>query len=549
MSLLHRWSLPSRGFTRDKTPEEESSQSRFSNTIHIGQPGPLRRANLSSAFSTLFEKNENRRNIPDLVESDQGADDLPLLGPRCENIPPGTAFKYTHTHGTESTGSPELDIVPLGQSKKHDSASRNIDIEPLHRASPETFSQAQHHVDETAKIRSFSLSSNETDDVGKQDDESFLLPADSTTELERMRSVSSSYPSEGMRSPLAGTRSPELTTHANNYLAKYWRYGKYPSRSSWRLSGISVSEASVSIPIGIQKFRAALVSNEAISSPAVSDQNINGRSYPFYNPAKSRITEATCSNAGGSRRASGIARGIEKNQKPSSNSEITVPILENESAMSSQLDVRFMVYRKRDARNTSDDDRLRRSGETNETTLTAVPNSSMSDRDDAWSTIPDTGSRPLSHRASWKQLFTLSNSDGSSHTLTQRLKKLRLRRWVRRVCFKTRARFELVGKPVASARLPSEKAPRRIWRRRNKRKTARNVREYLRRKRNRRWSVGKSLALAKKRAMGRKTMTDRFLGSLSEKKSLQLRFYRSRMESPVPIIHERARSCPADMGL
>ncbi|KAI2628290.1 hypothetical protein GGS21DRAFT_527241 [Xylaria nigripes] len=554
MSLLHRWSLPSRGFVANKSRDEEPAQSNFS-TIHIGPPGPRRRANISSAFSTLFEKSENRRSIRDLQDCHQG-DELPLLRQRRENIPPDVPPKYSHAHRGEETGSLEIDIfTSLGQGRKFESDSLK-DVEK--ETSPRLWSaQVKHRVGKLPKIRSSNQCSSSTNKTDKQGDESLVFQTKSTSELVRVRSTSSSYPSEGIRSPHDGNGSPEPTTNTNNnYLAKYWGHGKYPSRSSCRLSSMPVSDGSAGIAREIRHTRATRASSDTIASYTPAGQNATSLISPFLDPPEERNAV----------RSSGTIRAGNQTHNASSYSEVVVPILENENAMTSQLDVRFMLYNKPSARSTSDDDggrqprvsdvgsedRLCRRTETNETALTAIRHTTLSDRDDddGWSTIHESGARPLSRHTSWLQLFTMNNSNGSSVTLTQRFQKFKLRKWVRKVCFRTKAGFEVVGRPVKL--VGAQVVPRRMWRNK-KRKGKKRVMAKKRlggKMKTLDWDVEKTLDVSKRPRRQHKTLTDRLLGSLVKRKSLQFRFYKSeKKRARAEVAHKRVQSCPAVIGV
>ncbi|KAI1437160.1 hypothetical protein GGR50DRAFT_115840 [Xylaria sp. CBS 124048] len=567
MSLLHRWSLPSRGFMRsDKSQDDdEPAPSRLSNTVHNGQHGPHRRPTISAAFSALFDRTENRWN------SSQGADDWPLLGRRNENIRPETGSKYSLAHGYDDTSSAEVNVSSSpGRDSKHGSNPKSTGKEPLKQLLPATLSRVRKRIEEMPRIRSLSLSSGETSGTEKRGDGCFSFPTRSTSGLERIRSISSSYPSEGMRSPVAMCRSPELAMPGNNDLTKYLRYGKYPSRSSWHLSSMPVSEANVSVPIGLRQLRAALDPSDISRSTAVGPNSSFDPS-PFRDPVEYHRTESRYSNVViGPRRGSGIIRKMDRKKHQSSNSELIVPILENENAVSSQLDVRFLLYKRPNARSTSDDDQLRCSSvgsadelcgisvDTNETSQTAVRHSAFSERDDDWSTIHDSGVRPLSRRSSWMQLFTLKNADGSTRTLTQQFHRVKFRKWVRKVCFKTKARFALVGRPVSSVGFRGAKTTRHIWRRKNnnKRKVSKLKRNLGVRNRSN-WSVGKMLDSNDKEGRKKLTMADKFWGTtLATKKSLQLRFGRTGKErgrdgemEGEGLVIQRVRSCPADLGL
>ncbi|KAI0477954.1 hypothetical protein F4859DRAFT_513533 [Xylaria cf. heliscus] len=452
MSLLHRWSLPSRGFIRDKSQDGKSSDRIKFPTIHIGQPGPRRRANLSSAFSTLFEKPENRRGIGNSEDHSQDVADLPL-SVHLENVPPDTNSNYSHAHTYQDTT--PIKKTLLQQNSRLELARKQVEVDrtgsPSYHA-PGALGQATHQVNDIPKTRSLNPSSIGTHDTDNQDESRLHESTKPTGDRERTCSASSCYPSEGIRSPVAGLRSPEpATTRPTNYFTEYRRYGRYPSRSTWQLSSMGTSEAST-VAAAEERIQAALGTRDTASSPTSS---------PFIDPPGD-CTEPTQLDTTRSRYASTITHRVEQQQKPSSTSEFAVPVLGNDDALSSQLDVSFMRYKRPtarstpkngidylpEARNARSTDRLRHSVDTDRSILTAVRHTSLSDEDGAWSTIRDVGEKRLSRPASWMQLFTSTTSHVPSDTLAQRMQKLRLRKWVKRVCFKTKARFKLVGRPI-----------------------------------------------------------------------------------------------------
>ncbi len=436
MSLLHRWSLPSRGFTRDKSEDEAPTDQSKSLTFHIGQLGPRRRANLSSVFSTLFEKPENRRSIRDADDRSEVADDLPLLASRRENVRPDTEFRYSYDHEGQDLTTP-VEAIPLRQGGMFEPISKNTttsSTEPPPYLTPDVFGQVARQMGQSKRLV---LSASQVQKFMRWRAEMSIPPKSLQRTIDNCKrncSTSSSYPSEGMRSPVSGYCSPEpAITHTITSFAEYRRFGRYPSQSSWHLSSMDINEASASDDAG-GKTSAALAIGNVTPNYAMGGQSYNLETSPFANlpedgthPAGSYIAQ--------SRRRSSIIHRAEPHQKPSSNSELTVPILENEDTISSQLEVSFMSYKRPNTPNTSstsDDDndyqlerrnassvdRLHPSVDTDRTMLTAIRRTSASDRDGAWSTIHEVRERPLSRPASWIQLLALNSSNDSSNTLS-----------------------------------------------------------------------------------------------------------------------------------
>ncbi|KAI0521439.1 hypothetical protein F5B22DRAFT_573223 [Xylaria bambusicola] len=576
MSLLHRWSLPSRGFIRDKAQDEEHMEQTKYPTMHLSQLGPRRRANLSSVFSTLFEKPKNRRNIRRENNDSQVADNRPLLASQRENIRPdaeesGYSLEYEFQDPVATFHSAPLGQGGVPELLSKDTTADNGETSPC--ISPGIFIQGKPQADVKRSVRCFSLSSTVTHESDSRLEES---PSTTSVEKDKVRernlSASSSYPSEGLRSPVPGYCSPELATpHTMRYLAEYRRFGQYPSKSSWHLANLDTDETPISAD---HEGKTSASSSTEIVSPgcSIAGQSCNVQPLPFCNPSESH-TNLRCADKTQSQRRLSILQGVRAHQKPSSTSEITVPILENEDAVSSRLEVSFMSYRRPHAKSTSDDDdnnsqdgrntssanHLHPSEDTERTIVTAIKRCSISDNDGTWSTIHEVRERRSS---SWMmQLFSLNSPNGTA--LAQRLRKMKIRKWAKRACFKTKARFELVGRPVKLA------SPRRKWRHRLKQRTMKKVRRNFGKKKNtnkdieggkeskknarskKLWDVSETLEATKKRTRHyHRGMTNHLFDNLSKRKSLQFAtMSKSGKEDRICDTHKRTRSCPADLGV
>lgn len=589
MSLLHRWSLPSRGLVRDKPQDDESSgQSKFP-TIHIGQAVPRRRTNLSSAFSTLFEKPENRRRTRKSENRSEATDCSPLLTPRRCDLRLDVSPKFSLA--CKSQDAPEPQTSSLKRDGKPELPTRRSRIktdEVQHCPDSESPSRTIRVVSETPKVRSFSLSSTETNEAVDRD-EPLLMPK-TNQDCVRVRSASSSYPSEGMRSPASGPCSPKLTaaTTMKDIFVEYRRYGRYPSRTSWFPSSAPISKASVAdVPTGGNIHPATTTTTAqdgaVLEREAAAGQPSNFELSPFADPPESQ--EDSTSSDTRSRCGSSVIHGEDQQRKPSSTSRFTPSISGFENVIYYPLEVisqegegpgaQSMFRQDRDAQlegvNVGSMKHLRASTDTDSTMSTTVRRSSVSDSDDdSWSTIPDSGEKPsVSRRSSWTQLFALATSNGSSTTFVQRIRRLKLRIWAKRVMFKTKARLKLVGRPVPTKirRAASLGKRRASWRpklgKKAKRAAAKkeantddnlslkkeNKKENKKRtKRGGRWHAAKTLGIAKKRARQHKMAADRIFDTLSKRASLQLRLPGSVKPSRKLTRHRRVESsCPSDV--
>ncbi|KAI1172605.1 hypothetical protein F4777DRAFT_496303 [Nemania sp. FL0916] len=562
MSLFPGWSLPSRSFVRDKSPCGDGGStgpSKFS-TVHIGQPGLHRRANLSSAFSfsTLLEKNENRHHIQNTENNKDIPDSIPLLAPRRENVPSDAMLLRSYVDEGESIpiGTPSLrrrekfKLIP-------DSGDSDGTEALQYPRSPRGFDGDTHDENEMPGIHSHKHQTIEISTKKDKDDSQGLQFKMSMERCERICSASSSYPSEGIRSPASRFSSPEpATDHTNNHLAEYRRYGQYPSQSLYNLSSMNEGEAS-SPNIVKENVQVTLISGDFMSNRIADNMDPDLKHSPLPNEFEGRA-KLICPDS---------TREMNRKQRPSSNSEVTVPILENEEAISSRLEVRFMNYKHPADQTISENDsndhyaqgitaRLTdhpfSSEDSNRSTMTTLRFPSVSDGVATWSTIRDAEEKPPSRSASWRQLFTFTISDRPPSTLSQHIRKLKIRRWVRRVCFKTKARFQLVGRPVCAAKrsYPS-KLGRNKWGKRNQRKVTMKTKKSSsmgRKGRAKGWSVGKVIEATKERARQRKTMANHIFGTLGKRMSLQFGASKSEEKNGLLITHKRVRSCPASVG-
>ncbi|KAJ8126318.1 hypothetical protein O1611_g7319 [Lasiodiplodia mahajangana] len=544
MSLLHRWSLPSRGFIRDKPPDGSSpGRSKFP-TIHIGQPILRRRANLSSAFLPLFEKPENRQRVRNAECSSEAADDLPLLAPRRENAPSDTNLRYSNAHKYQATAS--FEGTPLRTSSQLEFTSKNTEAGGM---KPSPCFTPGNQIDEAPKIRSFSLSSTNTTGKEFRDEALALQSMIATDGSERVRSATSSYPSEGIRSPATSCRSPEpVTSRTMKYLAEYRCYGRYPSESMCDLANLPISEECAGGTVG-GTIQAANTAGDTPFDSGTASPNARPSSPHLVNSPRD-ATNLALRN---------VFDGGYEHDSSSSTSRSTALMFEmseNENTISSQREANLENFQRLDVRDPFDDyhscqtedrhaastDRLRLSGDTDSTILTAIRRSSIEGEEDTWSTIHGVGEKRLSRPASWLQLFAFPTSSPSSNTtLTQRIQKLRLRKWVKRACFKTKARFRLVGRRVSTAKRTSSGFRRRKWRYiRKKRIPTKKAKKNAAKQREKRWSVGKTLDATKE-------IADDFFGSLAKRKSLQFGLFRSEKGDKDLVAHKRVQSCPASI--
>ncbi|KAI0444077.1 hypothetical protein F4803DRAFT_512583 [Xylaria telfairii] len=85
---------------------------------------------------------------------------------------------------------------------------------------------------------------------------------------------------------------------------------------------------------------------------------------------------------------------------------------------------------------------------------------SSSDNSFLWDTDSEPDEVRLADPKTWKYLFA-PEPHAPSATIAERVQKMRVRKWMKRISFKTRARFQLVGKRIPESRFIEERAKRR----------------------------------------------------------------------------------------
>ncbi|OTB19959.1 hypothetical protein K445DRAFT_303580 [Daldinia sp. EC12] len=219
---LHRWSLPSRAFPREKSKDSDPEHHTRFPTIHIGDSISRRRANISSAFANLFEKDENRLDATETGGTRlTGNNSRPLS---CiENATSNTRFRLTkRKDGSGGVGKSTLQESGIVSQL---SPAQGIS---LREALQER--DASEPPDDHPRTKS---------PKGKNSDDN-----DSPTSLTRVRSASSSYPSEGIRSPPNHCHSPQLNPWTKDFIAEITHYGTYPLGNSLSKSSSSTNDTS-----------------------------------------------------------------------------------------------------------------------------------------------------------------------------------------------------------------------------------------------------------------------------------------------------------------
>ena len=234
---LSRWSLPSRVFARDKQAQTGVNSQERSSTVHVGQPGLRQRGNLSNVFSTPFKKVENDRD---------GANEE--LDPTVARQPsPSYAVNTVHasslgtTHVLEPPLTRAYGTSFLVDDPTHSRTGRiPRRVTPPFTPTPGAIGNLPYQHDQ---IPRWARSGNYLIGEGTSGSRTFAGSRESMKArmaLEEVRSRSSSYPSEGMRSPTSSLQTPPPTSATDELIAEYVQCGSLPTRALQQTPNTSI---------------------------------------------------------------------------------------------------------------------------------------------------------------------------------------------------------------------------------------------------------------------------------------------------------------------
>ncbi|KAH9908743.1 hypothetical protein F4778DRAFT_362801 [Xylariomycetidae sp. FL2044] len=576
---LPRLTLPSRAFFRDKSSSDEGkNEPRKFSTVHIGYPGLRRRGHLSATFTSLFEKPENRQDDMDTEASHLEKKTSQPFGARSENKLPAASPKPSNSDSQEIQ---ETDFLEEGEKQAHAvERSPLIEIGPplLHK---ETLAsnvvgpaeKRSHDREEVRSDVSITYSSKKGAIViaGRERQISNEI-LKSPQALNRVRSISSSYPSEGIRSPEERCKSPEPTAHTQSLISDYTRYGAYPSQSESWFSETSVSKAS------LRPMSDEVDLNEELADVRRSPATASLLSGGYHTPMQDSGTVATTVQAQqGSAPASQpclssiiISKPSQVHQRSSSGREILVPILEAGGASTSTLNVNFMRYKAPINSTASADDtcdqprnpearcEVRDSHDSGGTASTTIRNTIQTRDDTDTSDSSTRGLLPpesMSPQDSPGQPRGFWDFNTSSLTLAQRLPKFKFKKWVKKVYRRTGVRFKHVKHgmhpqsltttdmpPLTKSKRVSSRKARKLATKPHKKKKSGALNWYI--------YHGKKRKSKTSGAKKQKKNPYQFLHSLRSKKSINQPVDADEGEKNCPDegAHRRVKSCPAGTG-
>ncbi|OTB08142.1 hypothetical protein M426DRAFT_19288 [Hypoxylon sp. CI-4A] len=515
---LHRWSLPSRAFAREKSknsdPAQDTKFSTIGSTTSSSYACP-EHPNIPRALADYL-KNENRFVKPGDVRSVPSSSQP--LATRVENIP--TPPKLTDT---------KSDTV-------------------LNRSSTPVYYTAKRHlIDLISLVKNEAAKGNDSHDLSSERDAMTKSPPS----MIRVRSSSSSYPSEGIRSPSDHCRSPQLNPWSESFMTELSHYGTYPSREASSRSSVSTNDVSASG----RRSRQCLI-EELAAADGISDTDTRTISRDFNSKqplsdiaSVGSLQEQEDNHSSNSERNGDLAnenlqrlalsRGDLMSMldgQGSSTSAIhgSLPEIQSFTHFSSSED--DLPYR---LSNTGSADRLRQSTEANATRPSKIH---WKGQGNVFNTMPAVLSRKRA-RASISTTASPSENqqapgphvkdpDSFSTNFSQRIHKFKIRKWIKKVCLRTKVRFDSAVRPEASSPKVVEK------------KSSKSKSKSHKQRRSKKHSGAhkpksryiKAYWKPMKKSEGK---THRFIRSLTKKNSIQLP-----IEDKSTVDHRRIQSCP-----
>ncbi|KAI1402164.1 hypothetical protein F4819DRAFT_298154 [Hypoxylon fuscum] len=549
MSLPHRWSLPNRTLTRGKSQDNDSTQLNKFLTFHVSNPGIRRRAGLSTAFADLFGETENRRDSTTTDGGHLAAKELQPLSPRIENA--------------QSPEKPKCENHDAEFHRPDTPVSTTLRLRKRNQSSP-----TQIEPEETC-----------LSDISKESNPCAQSPGGETSTdiksleaLTKVRSASSSYPSEGIRSSPDHCCSPSFNILPKHYTAEISRYCPYspPKPSSRESSGESSFFTNAASVLDAKVGQCLMEELAAAGGTSDTDTRTTSMDYtlkpPFSDINSTEFTsieslQTQRDKLPEKRHDNGLSTGSNRMvRSPEPSIKRMLGMLDGHGsstairssfpgARSSTRDSSYEDYIPFRPSNTGSTDRLRVSTESRATRPCRVH---WPTKENAYSTMPASVSlkrsprRPLTEITSHSENsqipgLHLKEANGSSTTLVQRIQKFKFRKWIKKVCVRTRVRFDNAMKVEAS--------PKALERKKSKSEKSRRPKKHDRAKRakSRSNSVKAYWKPVRTPKMVRMSSTkehegktNRFMRALKTRKSMQLP-----VQDKSSAGHRRVQSCPA----
>lgn len=223
---IYRWSLPGRSQSRGKSPETVSDHQEKFSTARMSQPKLHRRGNLSSVFSNMFEKEENHKTT--------------------ENAIPAPELKQYHAPASQTTtpsdaDSTHSDITLPTQATWPNIRRRGVDFPFVPMPGAVGSMNCNQH--EIRRESEHVLFPPEEDGDRVQNLGSDMTMIKPITDIRADSSPSSSYPSEGIRSPWSNQGSPEPSDATKAFISDLVRISSLPMKLLSAQPGTSESHS------------------------------------------------------------------------------------------------------------------------------------------------------------------------------------------------------------------------------------------------------------------------------------------------------------------
>ncbi|XXG98525.1 54S ribosomal protein L3 mitochondrial [Hypoxylon texense] len=535
---LHRWSLARRALSREKSKDTDSSQHGSVSTVHISNPGTRRRSHLSSAFASLFDDDKNRQDASSANGSLSRNDSRSRpLSVRVNNLAIPANMQFVKF----KDGPPCLDS-PISTPKR----GRSV------QSSREQGKASNEASMTTPPKGADSCPSSKEDEVRYKK---------SPPSLSRVRSASSSYPSEGLRSSPEPSRSPQLNTWTEGFESELSRYGTYQAQEMSSNSTVSTTNVpartgrvgqclmeELAAAGGISDTDTGITSKDCNSKPALSnitsvesfeenDKSAEAvRGPTLVTETRQEVKgsplsqEDTLHMLGGQRSSTSAIRG-------------SIPDLHSFAANGSSED--YFTY----GFTNGSSECLRPSTETGAEHFAKMH---LPPRDNPYNTMPAS----ISVERCPQGLVTFitphpdnaqvdgtnfAESSEASVTAVQRVHSFKLRKWIKKVAIRTKVRFDSAIKLEASSNARGEKKSKfRRSLRPKKRGGAKKAKPKSKSARTY-WPSTKASKKAKK-SLGKEDegKGNRFLRALKARRSMQLPEQDKQQDEG----HRRAQSCP-----
>ena len=276
---MSTWSLPGRALARGKHNDTNSHLWEKSSTVHASPSWLHQRRKLSHVFSSLSEKRINQ---------DVANQESPLAAARQQTLSSSAGNTLQNCiprscHVLESPVSRPSNALHLVDSPDHPTPNVNFELDgPLFTPIPGAVGNVPYQPDESIRLnrRGHTIGEEGFTHLESLAGDGEVMK--SRMALEEVRSRSSSYPSEGIRTPISSPLSPPPTQATENLIAEYVRYGTWPTRALQTTSDSSIDQWMAEHLTSSQNQAIAPVSARCNSVPIGVDRNDGSLHRPSY---------------------------------------------------------------------------------------------------------------------------------------------------------------------------------------------------------------------------------------------------------------------------